>query len=51
LELRRADGIPRRVHCNYLIFYRIRIDMVEILHVIHGACDYAQIVFANDETE
>jgi len=51
LELRRAEGIRRRVHGNYLIFYRIRTDMVEILHVIHGARDYAQIVFANDETE
>jgi hypothetical protein len=51
LELRRAEGIRRRVHGNYLIFYRIRTDMVEILHVIYGARDYAQIVFANDETE
>ena len=41
----------RRVYRNYLIFFDIGSREIEILHVIHGARDYAQIVFANDETE
>jgi plasmid stabilization system protein ParE len=37
-------GIRRKVHGNYLIFYRIRTD-IEILHVLHGAMDYERIIF------
>lgn len=33
-------GIRRRLHSNYLIFYRVREATVEILHVLHGARDY-----------
>jgi toxin ParE1/3/4 len=33
-------GIRRRVAGDYLIFYRVR-DAVEILHVFHGAMNYA----------
>lgn len=40
-----ALGIRRRVHGNYLIFYRIRGDTVEILHVLHGAMDYERVLF------
>jgi plasmid stabilization system protein ParE len=47
-EPRRADGVRRRVHGNYLIFYRIGSDAVEILHVLHGARDYEQIVFPRE---
>jgi toxin ParE1/3/4 len=49
VDRRRARGVRRRVHGNYLIFYREGADAVQILHVIHGARDYAPIVFANDE--
>ncbi|MBB5518745.1 plasmid stabilization system protein ParE [Amphiplicatus metriothermophilus] len=28
-----------------MIFYRIEVDAVEILHVIHGARDYERILF------
>jgi toxin ParE1/3/4 len=38
-------GIRRRVHSNYLIFYRIVPDAVEILHILHGARDYEPILF------
>jgi plasmid stabilization system protein ParE len=38
-------GIRRRVHGNYLIFYRIDADRVTVVHVLHGARDYAPVVF------
>lgn len=39
------SGVRRRVHGNYLIFYRIGIDTIDVLHVIHGAMDYAALLF------
>lgn len=41
----RARGVRRRVHGNYLIFYRESSNHVQILHILHGARDYARIVF------
>ena len=41
-------GVRRRVHGNYLIFYRIGADAVEVLHVLHGAMDYERILFPED---
>jgi toxin ParE1/3/4 len=38
-------GIRRRPFGNYLIFYRIDKDQVEILHVLHGARDFEAILF------
>lgn len=38
-------GIRRRAHGNYLIFYRISGDVVEILHILNGARDYEAIMF------
>src|SRR5690625_435390 len=38
-------GIRRRVHGNYLIFYRIDGDQVTVVHVLHGARDYAALLF------
>ncbi|WP_331375352.1 type II toxin-antitoxin system RelE/ParE family toxin [Sinorhizobium chiapasense] len=40
-------GIRRRVHGNYLIFYRVEAEQVVIVHVLHGAMDYAAILFEN----
>ncbi|BCM21245.1 type II toxin-antitoxin system RelE/ParE family toxin [Mesorhizobium sp. J8] len=40
-----SSGIRRRVHDNYLIFFHVGTDTVEILHVLHGAMDYEQILF------
>jgi plasmid stabilization system protein ParE len=45
----RDPTLRRRIHANYLIFFDIGAKEVEILHVIHGARDYARIVFADDE--
>jgi plasmid stabilization system protein ParE len=38
-------GIRRRVHGNYLIFYRIGIETVDVIHVLHGAMDYEVLLF------
>jgi toxin ParE1/3/4 len=38
-------GIRRCVHGNYLIFYRVRADAVDIVHVLHGAMDYESMLF------
>ena len=51
VEHRRSDGIRRKVYGNYLIFYWVVSDAVEILHVLHGARDYAQILFDNDDSD
>ena len=44
-ERHRSTGIRRRVHGNYLIFYRISVDAVEVLHILHGAMDLGRILF------
>jgi toxin ParE1/3/4 len=38
-------GIRRRVHGNYLIFYRLDPDSLIVLYVLHGMMDYASILF------
>ena len=38
-------GIRRKIHGNYLIFYRVFGDRIEILHILHGARDYEAILF------
>ena len=38
-------GVRRRMHGNYLIFYRIEADAVVVVHVLHGAMDFAAILF------
>jgi plasmid stabilization system protein ParE len=38
-------GVRRRVHGNYLIFYRVLNDLIEVLHILHGARDYEAILF------
>jgi toxin ParE1/3/4 len=42
---RKNHAIRRRVHGDYLIFYRVAIKQVEILHVLHGAQDYEAWLF------
>lgn len=37
--------IRRRIHGNYLVFYRIETDQVVVLHILHGAMDYAAVMF------
>jgi toxin ParE1/3/4 len=38
-------GIRRRVHGDYLIFYRVREETVEVIHILHGAMDYEPLLF------
>jgi toxin ParE1/3/4 len=39
------SGVRRVPHGDYLIFYRVTAETVDILHVLHGARDYEPIVF------
>ncbi|MGI8839586.1 MAG: type II toxin-antitoxin system RelE/ParE family toxin [Caulobacteraceae bacterium] len=39
------QGIRRRVHGDYLIFYRVGEARIEILHILHGARDYEALLF------
>ena len=38
-------GIRRCVHGNYLIFYRVGSDVIEVVHILHGARDYEPLLF------
>ena len=44
-----ASGIRRCVHGNYLIFYRVTADAVEIVHILPGAMNYEPLLFLRDE--
>jgi plasmid stabilization system protein ParE len=37
--------IRHRVHGNYLIFYRVEAGKVIVIHILHGAMDYAEVLF------
>jgi toxin ParE1/3/4 len=39
------EGVRHRVHGNYLIFYRVEEDAVVVIHVLHGATDYGDVLF------
>jgi plasmid stabilization system protein ParE len=38
-----GDVVRRKVFGNYLVFYRILPSTVEILRILHGAQDYADL--------
>jgi plasmid stabilization system protein ParE len=38
-------GIRRRPFGNYLIFYRVGADLIEIVHILHGARDIERLLF------
>ncbi|MGH7024134.1 MAG: type II toxin-antitoxin system RelE/ParE family toxin [Caulobacteraceae bacterium] len=38
-------AVRRRVHRDYLIFYRVREDRIEVLHIVHGARDFDALLF------
>ncbi len=44
-----AHAVRWRVHGNWLIFYRVETGRVVVLHVLHGAMDYAAILFPVEE--
>jgi plasmid stabilization system protein ParE len=39
------ESIRRCVYGNYLIFYRVREEAVDIVHILHGATDYESLLF------
>lgn len=41
-------GIRRRVHGNYLIFYRADPARITVIHILHGARDYAALLFPEE---
>lgn len=41
-------GVRRRIVSNYLVFFRVHADRVEVLHVLHGARDYGRSLFPDD---
>lgn len=45
------SGVRRRPYRDYLIFYRLAADTVEVLHVLHGAQDYEAILFPRAESD
>jgi toxin ParE1/3/4 len=38
------EGLRKKVYRNYLIFYRIKLGQIEIIHVLHGSQDYEQFL-------
>ena len=40
-------GIRRCVHADYLIFYRVGTELVEVIHILNGAQDYETLLFPN----
>jgi toxin ParE1/3/4 len=38
-------GIRRRPYGHYLIFYRIGVGTIDIVHILHGAQNYEPILF------
>ena len=41
-------GVRRRVHGNYLIFYHVGEEAVDVLHILHGAMDYERVLFPDE---
>ncbi|MBA9067881.1 plasmid stabilization system protein ParE [Methylobacterium sp. RAS18] len=39
------SGVRRRSYGSYLIFYRVRSQRIEILHVMSGARDWESLLF------
>ena len=37
-------GVRRRVHGNYLVFYRVDTESITVLHILHGARDYLSLL-------
>jgi toxin ParE1/3/4 len=43
-EVRPSAGIRRRVHGNYLIFYRVEVDRIYVIHILHSARDHERLL-------
>lgn len=40
-----ATGVRRRVHGDYLIFFRVEAEKVVIIYILHGVQNYSMILF------
>jgi plasmid stabilization system protein ParE len=40
-----------RVHRNYLIFYKVEIKQVVVVRILHGARNYAALLFEGDQPD
>ena len=40
-----VHGIRRYVHRDYLIFYRVREELIEVIRILHCARDYETLMF------
>jgi toxin ParE1/3/4 len=45
---REEQGIRSRPYGDYLIFYRINGNVIDLLHIMHGARDYEAIPFPEE---
>jgi toxin ParE1/3/4 len=43
-----SHGIRRCVYGDYLIFYRISVEQVEVIHILNGAQDYEGLLFLEE---
>jgi toxin ParE1/3/4 len=41
-------GIRRRPFGRYLIFYRVGENVIEVIHILHGARDYEPLLFPEE---
>lgn len=41
-------GIRRRPFGQFLIFYRVGPDAIEVIHILHGARDYEPLLFPEE---
>ena len=41
-------GIRRRPFGQFLIFYRVGQDAIEVIHILHGARDYESLLFPEE---
>ena len=48
LAPRLGEGVRRAVRPPYVIFYRIRDDVAEVLRIIHTARDYEHLPLSDD---
>jgi toxin ParE1/3/4 len=42
------SGTRRRPFGQYLIFYRVGEDAIEVIHILHGARDYEALLFPEE---
>lgn len=44
-------GIRRCAYRDYLVFYRVIEDRVEVIHILHGARNYEALLFPDEKQQ